>query len=91
VSDRDLREYRLPVMEELEHPDQADDLLDTPLSEVMNSEVVSVDSGEDVVAAIDLMIEYRVGALPVLDGRELVGIVSYVDLLRLARDVLAAG
>ena len=93
VSDRDLREYRLPVMEEIEHPEQADDLLDTPLSEIMNSEVVSVDSSEDVVAAIDLMIEYRIGAAPVLDRTtgELVGILSYVDVLRLARDVLAGG
>jgi len=92
VSDRDLREYRLPVMRELEDPAQADALLDVAISEVMSSEVVSVDSAEDVVAAIDVMLEYRVGAVPVLDRAtgELVGIVSYVDLLRLARDVLSA-
>jgi acetoin utilization protein AcuB len=93
VSDRDLREYRLPVMREIEAPEQADALLDVPISEVMSSDVVSVDSAEDVVAAIDVMLEYRVGAVPVLDRTtgELVGIVSYVDMLRLARDVLSAG
>ena len=92
VSDRDLREYRLPVIEEIENPDQADDLLDTPLSEVMSSDVISVDASEGVAAAIDLIIEYRVGALPVLDQttEELVGIVSYIDLLRLTRDLLGA-
>ncbi len=92
VSDRDLREYRLPVLEELDNPDQAEALLDTALSEVMSGDVISVDSGEDLVAACDLVIEYRIGAIPVLDrsSGELVGIVSYMDLLRVARDVLAA-
>lgn len=90
VSDRDLREYRLPVMEELDNPDQAEDLLDTALSEVMSSDVISVDAEEDAVAACDLMIEYRIGAVPVLDrtNGELVGIISYIDLLRLTRDLL---
>ncbi len=92
VSDRDLREYRLPVIEELDHPEQADGLMDTALSSVMSTDVVSVDSGEDVIAACDLMIEFRIGALPVLDRTtaELVGIVSYIDLLRVARELLAA-
>jgi len=91
VSDRDLREYRLPVLEELDNPDQADELMDTPLSEVMSGDIVSIDSGEDLVAACDLIIEYRIGAIPVLDRTtgELVGIVSYMDILRVARDVLA--
>jgi len=91
VSDRDLREYRLPVLEELDNPDQADDLMSTSLSEVMSGDVVSIDSGEDLVAACDLIIEYRIGAIPVLDRAtgELVGIVSYMDILRVARDVLA--
>jgi acetoin utilization protein AcuB len=91
VSDRDLREYRLPVLEELDNPDQADDLMDTPLSEVMSGDIISIDSGEDLVAACDLIVEYRIGAIPVLDRTtgELVGIVSYMDILRVARDVLA--
>ena len=45
---------------------------------------------EDATAACDLMIEYRIGAVPVLDRTtgELVGIISYIDLLRLTRDLL---
>jgi CBS domain-containing protein len=40
--------------------------------------------------AIDLILENRIGALPVVDvhGAALVGIVSYVDVLRAARSVL---
>jgi acetoin utilization protein AcuB len=80
------------VIEELDHPDQAESLLDTALSEVMSGDIISIDSGEDLVAACDLILEYRIGAIPVLDRTtsELVGIVSYMDLLRVARDVFAA-
>jgi acetoin utilization protein AcuB len=87
VSDRDLREYRLPVLEEIENPEYAEDLLQTPVSEVMNTDLVTLDASESVKTAIDLMLEYAVGALPVLDRRkdELVGILSYVDVLRFLR------
>jgi acetoin utilization protein AcuB len=90
ISDRDLREYRLPILEELDDPAKADDLLDTPLSQLMSGNVVSIDSFESLRTAVDLMIEYGVGALPVMDPdrEELVGILSYVDVLRAVKDSL---
>lgn len=65
--------------------------LDTPAVRLMSSNVIAVDPETDVDEAIDLMLEGKVGALPVvsLDAQEVVGIVSYVDLLRAARDLLA--
>lgn len=90
VSDRDLREYRLPVMEEIQNPEYADDLLDTPVADVMNTDLVTLDPAESVKTAIDLMLEYGVGALPVVDKDqdELVGILSYVDVLKQIRGLL---
>lgn len=90
VSDRDLKEYRLPAMEELQNPDYADELLEKPVSEVMNTDVVTLEPSESVKTAIDLMLEYKVGALPVVDrhGDELLGIISYVDVLRYLRGTL---
>ncbi|MCA9709049.1 MAG: CBS domain-containing protein [Myxococcales bacterium] len=90
VSDRDLREYRLPIMEEIDNPDYADDLLDTPVSEVMTTDLVTLDTVETIKTAIDLMLEYGVGAVPVIDRRTdtLAGIVSYVDVLRALRGTL---
>jgi CBS domain-containing protein len=51
-----------------------------------------VNPGDDLVEAIDLMIEHQIGAVPVVESgsTELVGIVSYVDALRAARELLAA-
>jgi acetoin utilization protein AcuB len=90
VSDRDLREYRLPVSEEIENPDYAEDLLTTPVAEAMNTDLVTLEPSESVKVAIDVMLEYGVGALPVVDRNkdELVGILSYVDVLRYVRGML---
>ena len=86
VSDRDLREITAPLMEGLE-PKRASQLLDQPLSAVMSSDVQSVHGETELEDAIDLMIEHRVGAVPVIDAstQGLVGIVSYIDVLRAAR------
>ena len=89
VSDRDLRTVSALV-------DSADDsearrrALAEPVSSVMSSNVISVDPDTEVSEVIDLMIEHRIGAIPVVEpGRaKLVGIVSYVDALRAARDLL---
>lgn len=95
VSDRDLREFRIPLMVEIERFGDADrkrtdELLNTPISEVMAADVVSVDSSETIESVIDAMIEYKVGAVPVIDRHsdELVGIISYVDVLRYAREII---
>ena len=93
LSDRDLREYRLPVMDEIENPERADALLATPVSEVMSSDVLSIDQSESLRAVADAMIEYKVGAIPVLDRAtdRLVGIISYIDLLSELRARLDGG
>lgn len=92
VSDRDLREYRLPLLEELEDPDQADDLMETSLSEVMKGAVLSLEAHESVAQAIDILLKYGVGACPVVEtgSDDLVGIVSYIDVLRAVRPIVAA-
>jgi acetoin utilization protein AcuB len=90
VSDRDLREVVPSALEVIERPGESARILARPISEVMSTDVVSVGPEEDVVEAIDLMIEHRVGAIPVVEdgSAELVGIVSYVDALRAAREAL---
>jgi len=90
VSDRDVRSYELPALLELDDPSRARTLLKTPIGDIMSSDVVSVNPETDVGELIDLMIEQKIGAVPVVDleSTELVGIVSYIDALRAARDSL---
>ncbi len=93
LSDRDLREFRMDAIKELvEGRDvfESGRNLDTPISEVMSGLVISVDTEESLRAAIDVMLEYGVGAVPVVDRTtgHLEGIVSYVDILRALREDL---
>lgn len=86
ISDRDLREVTSRLVAEGET--QIDRVLDRPISDLMSADVLSVDPETELEDVVDLMIEHRVGALPVVSPGtdELVGIVSYVDVLRAARD-----
>jgi acetoin utilization protein AcuB len=92
VSDRDLREVVPSALDATERPRESEKILARPISDVMSSDVVSVGPEDDLVEAIDLMIEHRIGAIPVVDdgSAELIGIVSYVDALRAAREALIA-
>jgi acetoin utilization protein AcuB len=92
VSDRDLREVVPSALAASERPHESARILARPISEIMSSDVVSVGPEDNIVEAIDLMIEHRIGAVPVVDelSAALVGIVSYVDALRAARSALKA-
>ena len=53
------------------------------VSEAMNSPVVTVTPHTPAVWAAQLMLEHKIGALPVLDAGRLVGILTDTDLIRL--------
>jgi CBS domain-containing protein len=58
------------------------------VKDVMNRHVVSVAVGDTVQDVLNLMVENRVSALPVVDRRErCVGIISISDLIDLTRDL----
>lgn len=65
--------------------------LDAPVSTLMTGAPLTVEPDDDVADAIDLMVENKVGALPVI-GREgeVLGIVSYLDILRSLRESAGA-
>ena len=52
------------------------------VGDIYTEEVVTLTAGEPVSRAADIMTAERVNAVPVVDGRKLVGIVSRIDLIR---------
>ena len=52
------------------------------VGDIFTEDVQTVTSGDPVSKAADIMTEQRVNAVPVVDGRKLVGIVSRIDLIR---------
>ena len=92
LSDRDLRRVEGVVARSVgEPPEDAvgtrpDDILSAPATSLLSGPPVTVQSDLPVDDLIDRMVAERVSALPVTDAAgELVGIVSYVDVLRAAR------
>lgn len=54
------------------------------VKEAMKTDVVSVTPDAPLSSAADLMLERKLGCLPVLDGDRLVGILTEADFVRLA-------
>lgn len=86
VSDRDLHRAAASWLAEQPEPNP----LERSVSAIMSSDVISVHPETDVQDVIDLMLEHKIGAIPVLeaDSAKVIGIISYVDILRGARDLL---
>jgi acetoin utilization protein AcuB len=78
LSDRDLA--RLDIAQ----------MLPMPIIKVMSTDVIAVEPESELSEVVELLIEHKVGALPVIeaDSREVVGIVSYIDVLRAVQDRL---
>jgi acetoin utilization protein AcuB len=81
VTDRDLRQvvFDAAVRERL--PLEAESLGELPVRAVMTWSVVTVTPATDLRAAAALMRERRLGALPVVEGGLLVGMLTERDLL----------
>jgi len=90
ISDRDVRDTTLPALTAFDDPESARKAYGQPVSNVMHTDLINLTREADVAEAIDYMLEQKIGALPVLEpgSRKLVGIVSYVDVLRVCRDLV---
>lgn len=83
VSDRDLRALLVPYFHPQEVRETALARAGSPVSTIMSSDVVCASLEDDISVVTDLVLEHRVGAVPIVDAeRLLVGIISYIDLLR---------
>jgi len=61
------------------------------VGEVMTKAVITVGASRSIESAAAVMLEHKIGALPVLDGGRLVGILTETDLLRALVTSLRAG
>ena len=83
LSQRDLYHAALSTALHFGEKAQQGFLKTVTVKEVMTEEVVTIDGDTDVKAAARLLIERRIGCLPIVEKGRLVGIVSETDLLRI--------
>ena len=84
VTDRDLRHHLFAPHVLIEVGTIAVDIIleAVPVSDVMSAPVMSVPAKADVIEAARIMLEDKVGSLPVVEGGKVVGIVTETDVLR---------
>jgi acetoin utilization protein AcuB len=80
VTDRDLRQVVFDAAVSGRLGEEAERLGELPVREVMTWGVVTVTPAADLRAAATLMRERRLGALPVVEGGRVVGILTEHDL-----------
>jgi CBS domain-containing protein len=61
---------------------------DTPVSEIMKTDVTTIGVDTETVEAIRLMRRYRIGCLPVIQDERLVGIITEEDFMTIASNLL---
>jgi CBS domain-containing protein len=90
VSDRDLARVDIARLLKTEGADAVREELATPIVKIMSTNVIAVDPEAEIGDVIDLLLEHKIGAVPVMpeDTREVLGIISYVDVLRALQGVL---
>jgi acetoin utilization protein AcuB len=90
VSDRDVAYLDVARLLVAGGVDGLQRQLATPVIEVMSSNVISVDPDTELSDVIGLMLEHKIGAVPVVSAgtAEIVGIVSYIDVLGAVQDLL---
>jgi len=90
VTDRDIRSFLSDAL--MASADRRAKALRTKVSEIMTTDPLFLVPDDDLEEAVEMLIEQKFGALPIIDEAEgLVGIVSYVDVLRYFLNVLREG
>lgn len=90
LSDRDLARFDIARLLTVEGPEAFRRELATPVVKVMSSDVIFVNPETELSEVVELLVEHKIGAVPVVktDTREIVGIISYIDVLRGIQDLL---
>lgn len=90
LSDRDLAHFDMARVLTADGAETLRRELGTPAVKVMSADVVAVNPDAELGEVVDLLVENRIGAVAVVrpGTQELVGIVSYIDVLEALRDLL---
>jgi acetoin utilization protein AcuB len=81
VTDRDIRSFLSGPL--LSSPEARETAFNTAVREIMTSAPMTLSPDDDLEEAVQLLIDEKIGGVPVVDETEgLVGIVTYIDLLR---------
>lgn len=90
VSDRDVAGLALPVVVSTDTANEFRAMLDKPVTAIMRHLTVSVSEDDTLAHASALIRAHHIGAVVVTAQGQVTGLVSYVDLLRVAEPLFSA-
>ena len=91
VTDRDLRRA-LPSVEAGASPEKYQAFMErTTLRDIMTVDPVTCTPDTDITDAVEIFVERKLGAVPIVDGDKLVAILTQIDVLRAFLEVLGEG
>jgi acetoin utilization protein AcuB len=88
VTDRDVKRATPSVLAGVDRDEYDSTLLTIKVAQLMTREPITVPRQSALKAAVEIFINRKVGALPVVDNGHLVGILTEIDILRVAYDLL---
>jgi CBS domain-containing protein len=81
ITDRDVRSFL--AGSSVSPPNEREQALRTQVSDLMTTNPLTLAPDDELQDAVELLVEQKIGGVPVVDAAEgLVGIVTYVDVLR---------
>ena len=81
ISDRDVLKAISPFLDTYSEEHRDVKTLSQPASEIMQSDPITVTPGTSIQEASKTLLDNRVSSLPVVEGDDLVGIVTGKDML----------
>ncbi len=89
LSQRDLFHAAISTVLQLRRSAERDWLATIPVREAMSEPVVTIAPEASLREAVELMAQKKIGCLPVIDGTELVGLLSESDCMQYLARLLA--
>ena len=82
ISQRDLFKASLASVMGFDYAETRDHLKSVSIKEAMVKEVITIDPDMDIKEAGRIMLEKKIGCLPVVQGDHLVGMITETDIIR---------
>lgn len=88
LTHRDLLRVCVSSIADISRKEQDALLRGIPAEQIMTEGVLTVSPSTDVRGAAELMLDRKIGCLPVVEGRKLVGILTEADFVRYLLEIL---
>jgi CBS domain-containing protein len=82
ISERDLFKASLASVIDYDYQIKRDYMKTVVIKEVMQTSLITISPEASVKEAVQLMLQHKIGCLPVVEGERMVGLVTETDILR---------